>query len=48
MNILSSFTHPHVVPNLCVFLSYIEHKRVLKNGNQTVDDLYWLYFYFTF
>ncbi len=27
MKILSSFTHPHVVPNLNKFLSYIEHKR---------------------
>ncbi len=27
MNILSSFTHPHVVLNLYEFLSYVEHKR---------------------
>ncbi len=27
MNILSSFTHTHVVPNLHEFLSYAEHKR---------------------
>ncbi len=26
MNILLSFTHPHVVPNLYEFLSYVEHK----------------------
>ncbi len=26
MNILSSFTHPHVIPNLYEFLSYAEHK----------------------
>ncbi len=23
---LSSFIHPHVIPNLCEFLSYVEHK----------------------
>ncbi len=27
MTILSSFTHPHVVPNLYKFLSYVDHKR---------------------
>ncbi len=27
MKILSSFTHPHVIPNLYKFLSYVEHKR---------------------
>ncbi len=27
MKMLSSFTHPHVVPNLYEFLSYAEHKR---------------------
>ncbi len=31
MKMLSSFTHPHVVPNLYEFLSYAEHKgRYLK------------------
>ncbi len=33
MKILSSFTHPHVGPNLCEFLSFAELKNV---GNQTV------------
>ncbi len=38
MTILSSFTHPHVVPNLYAFLSSVEHKDNLMNvGNQTVD-----------
>ncbi len=38
MTILSSFTHPHVVPNLYAFLSSVEHKDNLRNvGNQTVD-----------
>ncbi len=27
MKILSLFTHPHVVPNLYEYLSYVEHKR---------------------
>ncbi len=37
MNILSSFTHPHILPNLCEFLSYVEHEDILKNaGNETV------------
>ncbi len=27
MKMLSSFTHPHVIPNLYKFLSYVEHKR---------------------
>ncbi len=27
MKILSSFTHPRVIPNLYKFLSYVEHKR---------------------
>ncbi len=27
MKKLSSFTHPHVLPNLYEFLSYVEHKR---------------------
>ncbi len=27
MKMLSSFTHPHVVPNLYVFLFYAEHKN---------------------
>ncbi len=27
MKIVSSFTHPHVVPNLYEFLFYVEHKR---------------------
>ncbi len=30
MKILSSFTHPHVVPNLYEFLSYVEHKFKFK------------------
>jgi len=29
MKILSSFTHPQVVPNLYEFLSFVEHKRML-------------------
>ncbi len=38
MNILSSFTHPHAVPNLYEFLSAVE-QDILKNvGNQTVDS----------
>ncbi len=28
MKMFSSFTHPHVIPNLYEFLSYVEHKRV--------------------
>ncbi len=28
MNILASFTHPHVVPNLYKFLSYNEHEKI--------------------
>jgi len=31
MTILSSFTHPQVVSNLCEFLSSAEHKDILKN-----------------
>ncbi len=32
MNILLSFTQPHVIPNLYEFLSYVEHKKdILKN-----------------
>ncbi len=27
MKTWSSFTHPHVIPNLFKFLSYVEHKR---------------------
>ncbi len=27
IKIVSSFSHPHVVPNLYKFLSYVEHKR---------------------
>lgn len=27
MNILSSFTHLHVVPNLYKFISYVKHRR---------------------
>jgi len=37
---LSSFTRPHVVPNLYEFLCYFEHKIryfTKKVGNQTVD-----------
>ncbi len=39
MKILTSFTHPHVIPNPYEFLSYVEHKEdILKNaGNQAVD-----------
>ncbi len=39
MKILSSFTHPQVVPNLNEFLSSAKHKiNILKNAcNQTVD-----------
>jgi len=43
--ILSSFTHPHVFPNLHEFLSSVELKRrhFKKNvGNQTVDGTLWL------
>ncbi len=39
MDILSSFSHPYVVPNLYEFL-YVEHKltHILKSaGNQRVD-----------
>ncbi len=38
--IMSSFTHPKVDPNLFEFLFSVEHKEdILKNmGNQTVDD----------
>jgi len=37
MKILSVFTHPHVVPNLCVFICSAEHKgRYLEECfNQT-------------
>jgi len=43
MKILSSFTHPQIVPNLCEFLSSAEHKDILKNvSNQTVNVAYWL------
>ncbi len=47
MKMLSSFSHPHVVPNLHEFLSYVEHKKsILKNaGNQTVDGPHWLPYY---
>jgi len=40
MKILSSFTHPQVVPNLYEFISSVEHKKkdILNNvGNQPVD-----------
>jgi len=38
-NLLTSFSHPHVVQNLYKFLSFAEHKKyILKNdSNQTVD-----------
>jgi len=37
MKILSVFTHPHVVPNLCVFICSAEHKGryMEKYFNQT-------------
>jgi len=37
MKILSVFTHPHVVPNLCVFICSAEHKGRYLNKcfNQT-------------
>ncbi len=27
MKLVSSFTHPYVLPNMYKFLSYVEHKR---------------------
>ncbi len=32
-----SFTHPHVVPHLYTFLSYVEHKKIyiLKNFEES-------------
>ncbi len=30
INILSSFTYPHVVPNLYEFLSNVEQKKIFK------------------
>ncbi len=39
MNMLSSFTHPHVVTNLYEFLM-LNTKDILKNaGKQTVDGV---------
>ncbi len=29
MKSLSLYTHPHVIPNLYEFLSYVEHKKSL-------------------
>ncbi len=43
MEILSSFTHTQVFPNLYEFLSSIEHKkRYSEECNQTVDGSHWL------
>ncbi len=42
MNILSSFTHPHVV-QYEFFLMLNIKEDILKNaGNQIVDGLHWL------
>ncbi len=44
MKILSSFTHPQVVPNLYEFISAVDNKRrILKNvGNQSFGGSHWL------
>ncbi len=43
MNILLSFTHPHVGPNLYEFLMLNKKEDTFKNiDNQTVDGLHWL------
>jgi len=36
MDILSSFTHPHVIPNLYKFLYSVKHK---KDGQPTLDPI---------
>ncbi len=43
MKLLSSFTHPHIVPNLYK-LTCVKHNRIwrTKLKNQTVVDPYWL------
>jgi len=49
MKMLSSFTHPYVVPNLYEFLSMVEHKwRYFKECLfQKVDGSHWLPFLFS-
>ncbi len=45
MNILSLITHPHVVPNLYKFLSYVEHKEdILKSQAVFPIDFHSIYF----
>ncbi len=45
MNILSLFTHPHVVLNLYKFLSYVEHKEdILKSQAVFPIDFHSIYF----
>ncbi len=47
INILSSFTHPHVVPNLYELLSYVEHNfwRILVIKHLMVPtDFHSIYF----
>jgi len=50
MKILSVFTHPHVVPNLNVFICSAEHKGRYLEGcfNQTDLIPHWLPLYVFF
>jgi len=47
MKILSVFTHPHVIPNLYVFICSAEHKgRYLKECFKQTDLIpHWLPYY---
>ncbi len=37
--IVSPFTHPHVVPNLYKFLSYVEHKIYFEPNSSTLTSI---------
>ncbi len=45
MNILSSFTHPQVVPNLCIFLLLNSKEDIFKNVGNPAGG-YWLPWYY--
>ncbi len=45
MKMLSSFTHPHVIPKLYEFLSYVEHK--IRYCEEYQLDLTAIRIYFT-
>ncbi len=45
MNILSSFTRPHVVPNLYEYLLNTKADITKNVANQSVDGSHWLIWY---